>query len=453
MLEVSGLRAAYGRIPILHGIDLEIGAGEVVGILGHNGMGKTTLMKTLIGLVPATGGSIVFDGADVTREKADRRARRGMGYVPAGARDLSRGSAFARTCAWRRLRPAGRTRARSTRCWPISRVSSPCSTGKGGALSGGEQQILAIARCLCTRPRLILLDEPTEGIQPSIVEQIAENLAALRAARGLTVVLVEQNLDFTAALSTPGPADPEGRDRPRPAARKPARFRDHRGVRRRRGGRGHGLRGKEMFKTPTVAQLRDCASDLGMNPSDDVSPIDAGHRGPSGRRLSPIGSRCRTTCRRCVIRARLATGPMPEENPHGAWYVKTAIKGARRGKLAGKRVAIKDNICVAGVPMMNGASVMEGYVPDVDATVVTRASSMPGARSPARRYASISASRAPAPPAPRGRSTTRASTAIRRAARRRAAPPSSRRAMSRWRSEATRRARSASRRAIAGSTA
>ncbi|MDE0335439.1 MAG: ATP-binding cassette domain-containing protein, partial [Defluviicoccus sp.] len=84
MLEVTGLRAAYGRIPILHGIDLDIAAGEVVGILGHNGMGKTTLMKTLIGLVPATHGSIVFDGVDVTRERADRRARRGMGYVPQG---------------------------------------------------------------------------------------------------------------------------------------------------------------------------------------------------------------------------------------------------------------------------------------------------------------------------------------------------------------------------------
>ena len=129
MLEVFGLRAAYGRIPILHGIDLEIGAGEVVGILGHNGMGKTTLMKTLIGLVPATGGSIVFDGADVTREKADRRARRGMGYVPQG-REIFPGSTCARICAWRRSPAAGRTRARSTRCWPTSPGSNPCSTGK-----------------------------------------------------------------------------------------------------------------------------------------------------------------------------------------------------------------------------------------------------------------------------------------------------------------------------------
>ena len=201
MLEVRGLRAAYGRIPILYGIDLEIAAGEVVGILGHNGMGKTTLMKTLIGLVPATDGSIVFDGVDVTRERADRRARRGMGYVPQG-REI-----FPRLSVRENLRMAALA-ARGSDESAVDEVLAdfprlePLLDREGSALSGGEQQILAIARCLCTRPSLILLDEPTEGIQPSIVEQIAENLAALRAARGLTVVLVEQNLDFTAALST-----------------------------------------------------------------------------------------------------------------------------------------------------------------------------------------------------------------------------------------------------------
>ncbi len=201
MLEVTGLRAAYGRIPILYGIDLEIAAGEVVGILGHNGMGKTTLMKTLIGLVPATDGTIVFDGVDVTRERADRRARRGMGYVPQGRK------IFPRLSVRENLRMAALAAGGSDES-AVDEVLAdfprlePLLDREGSALSGGEQQILAIARCLCTRPRLILLDEPTEGIQPSIVEQIAENLAALRAARGLTVVLVEQNLDFTAALST-----------------------------------------------------------------------------------------------------------------------------------------------------------------------------------------------------------------------------------------------------------
>ncbi len=126
-----------------------------------------------------------------------------------------------------------------------------------------------------------------------------------------------------------------------------------------------------MFKTPTIAQLRECASELGMRPSDDyleaarriVEPLAGAYRALEAvpDELPPV-----TYPRLPGYR------PNPEENPHGAWYVKTSIKGARRGRLAGKRVAIKDNICVAGVPMMNGASVMEGYVPDIDATVVTR---------------------------------------------------------------------------------
>lgn len=201
MLEVRGLRAAYGRIPILYGIDLDIAAGEVVGILGHNGMGKTTLMKTLIGLVPATDGSIVFDGADVTRERADRRARRGMGYVPQG-REIFPRLSVRENLRMAALAAGGKDESAVDEVLADFPRLEPLLDREGSALSGGEQQILAIARCLCTRPRLILLDEPTEGIQPSIVEQIAENLATLRAARGLTVVLVEQNLDFTAALSS-----------------------------------------------------------------------------------------------------------------------------------------------------------------------------------------------------------------------------------------------------------
>ena len=201
MLEVRGLRAAYGRIPILYGIDLDIAAGEVVGILGHNGMGKTTLMKALIGLVPATDGSIAFDGADVTRERADRRARRGMGYVPQG-REIFPRLSVRENLRMAALAAGGKDESAVDEVLADFPRLEPLLDREGSALSGGEQQILAIARCLCTRPRLLLLDEPTEGIQPSIVEQIAENLAALRAARGLTVVLVEQNLDFTAALSS-----------------------------------------------------------------------------------------------------------------------------------------------------------------------------------------------------------------------------------------------------------
>ena len=200
MLSVDGLRASYGRIPILDGVGFDAARGEVVGILGHNGMGKTTLMRALMGLIPATGGAVRFDGEDVTREPPHRRARRGMGYVPQG-RDI-----FPRLSVMDNLRmgalAGGRAESGTVEAvladFPRLR---PLLDRQGTALSGGEQQILAIARCLCAGPRLILLDEPTEGIQPSIIGQILELLAELKRARDLTVVLVEQNLEFVAELS------------------------------------------------------------------------------------------------------------------------------------------------------------------------------------------------------------------------------------------------------------
>jgi branched-chain amino acid transport system ATP-binding protein len=200
MLAVTDLTAAYGRIRILNGISFAVAEREFVGILGHNGMGKTTLLKTLIGAVRATGGQIRFDDRDVTAMPAYRRGRLGIGYVPQG-REI-----FASLSVLDNLRMA--TAALGTRDRDViepvledfPRLKSLLDR-PGGALSGGEQQLLALARCLCGRPRLILLDEPTEGIQPSIIEEIAERLAMLRDRRGLTVVLVEQNLDFIRALS------------------------------------------------------------------------------------------------------------------------------------------------------------------------------------------------------------------------------------------------------------
>jgi branched-chain amino acid transport system ATP-binding protein len=200
MLAVTDLTAAYGRIRILNGISFAVAEREFVGILGHNGMGKTTLLKTLIGAVRATGGQIRFDDCDVTAMPAYRRGRLGIGYVPQG-REI-----FASLSVLDNLRMA--TAALGTRDRDViepvlddfPRLKSLLDR-PGGALSGGEQQLLALARCLCGRPRLILLDEPTEGIQPSIIEEIAERLAMLRDRRGLTVVLVEQNLDFIRALS------------------------------------------------------------------------------------------------------------------------------------------------------------------------------------------------------------------------------------------------------------
>ena len=198
MLTVEHLRASYGRIPILMGVDFAVGEGEFVGILGHNGMGKTTLLKALIGHLPADTGKVGFQGADITALPPAARARRGIGYVPQG-RDI-----FPTLSVHENLR-MGCLLAKSPEAETIERVLTafPRLTRlldrPGGALSGGEQQLLALARCLCGGPRMILLDEPTEGIQPSIIEEIVETLQALR--HKLTILLVEQNLKFIAALS------------------------------------------------------------------------------------------------------------------------------------------------------------------------------------------------------------------------------------------------------------
>jgi branched-chain amino acid transport system ATP-binding protein len=200
MLQVSALRAGYGRIPILNGVSFGVNKGEFVGILGHNGMGKTTLMKALMGYLPATAGQVSLDGIDITREPPATRARRGLGYVPQG-REI-----FPALSVHENLR-MGCLLAKADERSTIDRVLAtfprltPLLERPGDALSGGEQQLLALARCLCGGPRVILLDEPTEGIQPSIVEEIIETLQALRASHNLTMILVEQDLQFIAALA------------------------------------------------------------------------------------------------------------------------------------------------------------------------------------------------------------------------------------------------------------
>jgi branched-chain amino acid transport system ATP-binding protein len=200
MLNVQGLRTGYGRIPILNGVSFAVNQGEFIGILGHNGMGKTTLLRALMGFLPVTGGTIRFDGEDVTVAEPYRRARLGLGYVPQG-REI-----FPGLTVYDNLR-MGCTKQAGSEQDTIAEVLEefprlkPLLERSGGALSGGEQQLLAIARCLCGKPRLVLLDEPTEGIQPSIIEEIVEILRRLRDNIGLTMILVEQNLDFIAALS------------------------------------------------------------------------------------------------------------------------------------------------------------------------------------------------------------------------------------------------------------
>ena len=199
MLEIRGLRAGYGRIPILHGIDLSVADGETVGILGHNGMGKSTLMKAAMGLVRPTGGTVEFRGEDITQSAPFERARMGLGYVPQG-REI-----FPGITVLENLRMGACIRG-GEEAQVVDRVIEelprlkPLLDRLGGELSGGEQQILAVARCLCGEPRLVLLDEPTEGIQPSIIDLIVDTLRRLGKRRGLGFILVEQNLDFIAAL-------------------------------------------------------------------------------------------------------------------------------------------------------------------------------------------------------------------------------------------------------------
>jgi branched-chain amino acid transport system ATP-binding protein len=200
MLKVSEIAAGYGRIPILSGVSFSVQEGEFVGVLGHNGMGKTTLLKTLMGFLPTTSGQIWFAGVDLTNAEPHRRSRMGIGYVPQG-REIFPGLSVLDNL---RMGCAARSGADRDVIAPIladfPRLESLLDR-TGGALSGGEQQLLAIARCLCGKPRLVLLDEPTEGIQPSIIDEIVETLQRLREKSGLTIILVEQNLDFIAALS------------------------------------------------------------------------------------------------------------------------------------------------------------------------------------------------------------------------------------------------------------
>ena len=200
MLKVDGLRTGYGRIPILNGVSFAVNEGEFIGILGHNGMGKTTLLKALMGFLPATGGSVRFDGNDVTAAEPYQRARLGFGYVPQG-REIFPGLTVYDNLRMGCTKQAGAEQDTIGSVLEAFPRLKPLLDRQGGALSGGEQQLLAIARCLCGKPRLVLLDEPTEGIQPSIIDEIVDTLQRLRDNSGLTLILVEQNLDFIAALS------------------------------------------------------------------------------------------------------------------------------------------------------------------------------------------------------------------------------------------------------------
>jgi len=420
VLDIKGLGAGYGRVPILHGVDFHVGEGEIVGVLGHNGMGKTTLLKTIMGLIPATAGTIVFDGVDISREPAHERNLMGLAYVPQGRGIFPHLSVFDNLRMGIAAHGEDEEEAIRHILQDFPRLERLLERD-GGTLSGGEQQLLAIARALVSEPQLILLDEPTEGIQPSIIEEISVLLKNLNRMRDISIILVEQNLEFITGLShritllqkgeiigemsdvksgdpalieefvgfgagksrrpaansdqtavapvaptvsaTPAvsyqSSEPEPQQRMPEVASEPSHKHSYEGHR------------SMSVRRPTHGQLRAIVSGFGMNMSDqrvaeflDVmeGTLQAYDEVDAMPDHLPTVDYPRTAGYR----------PSAEENPMNAWYIKTEVRGAPRGALTGRKVVLKDNVCLAGVPMMNGASTLKGYTPDIDATIVTR---------------------------------------------------------------------------------
>jgi urea ABC transporter ATP-binding protein UrtE len=195
ILSTSGLRSGYGTGDVLQSVSIEVNAGEIVGVLGRNGMGKSTLMRTAIGLLPARAGSVVFEGVDITRESADLRARRGIGYVPQG-REIFPHLTVLENLQMGRLVNVARGQYALDEVYGWFPFLRERERQRGGTLSGGQQEMLAIARGLVNSPSLLLLDEPSDGVQPSIVQQIGTFIVELVARKGIAVLLVEQNVDL-----------------------------------------------------------------------------------------------------------------------------------------------------------------------------------------------------------------------------------------------------------------
>ncbi len=193
MLMISDLHAAYGQSEVLHGIDIDVAPGEIVAVMGRNGMGKSTLMKTLMGIVPTKSGTIHVDGVDVTAMKSHARVAKGLAYVPQGRMIFS-------TMTVQENIETGLTVTGSRKVpqdlYTMFPVLLEMKGRRGGNLSGGQQQQLAIARALASNPKVLLLDEPTEGIQPSIIREMGRTLKKIRDERGLSIVVSEQVLSF-----------------------------------------------------------------------------------------------------------------------------------------------------------------------------------------------------------------------------------------------------------------
>ena len=199
LLTLEDIHTAYGLSRVLFGVSLEVAEGECVCLLGRNGVGKTTTMRSVMGLTPPSAGRVRLRGRDITGQPPFRVARAGIGFVPEDRR------IFAELTVWENLEVAGRVAARPGR-WTLSTIYElfPVLRGlrdrMGGFLSGGEQQMLTIARTLMGNPDLLLLDEPSEGLAPLVVDALRDQVGALKA-QGLTILLAEQGVDFSLALA------------------------------------------------------------------------------------------------------------------------------------------------------------------------------------------------------------------------------------------------------------
>src|SRR3990170_8553540 len=195
MLSVNGINSFYGTSHILHGISLELADGGMFSVLGRNGAGKSTLLRSIIGLNAPRSGEIRFDGADITRLKSHERARLGIGYVPQG-REIIADLTVLENLQLALIGVGRKNDGLPGFVFEYFPALKSLTERKGGVLSGGQQQQLAIARALVQEPKVLLLDEPTEGLQPSVVEEIDNIIKRIHSERKCSVLLVEQRLDF-----------------------------------------------------------------------------------------------------------------------------------------------------------------------------------------------------------------------------------------------------------------
>lgn len=195
MLEMQNISSYYGNSPVLQGVSFSAGAREFLAVLGRNGVGKTTLLKTVMGLTDRVTGRILLDGHDITHAPTHERSLHGVGYVPQGRGIIPRFTVRENILMGCFARRDGK-REIPELAFELFPVLREFLDRMGGVLSGGQQQQLAIARALAANPRIILLDEPTEGIQPNIVEQIERAIVHLNVEHGMTIILVEQNVNF-----------------------------------------------------------------------------------------------------------------------------------------------------------------------------------------------------------------------------------------------------------------